>query len=68
MGKAAVKMPRQEEPFPLRVLVRETPAKVAHMGIVRSSFVNSHLKSAETSLGAADTSVCATFPSRSLQM
>ena len=32
MGKAAVKMPRHEEPFPIRVLVRETPLKVSHTG------------------------------------
>jgi hypothetical protein len=30
MGNAAVKMPGHEEPFPLRVLVRESPVRVAH--------------------------------------
>jgi hypothetical protein len=35
MGKAAVKVPRHEEPFPARVLVRETPVKVSHTRIVR---------------------------------
>jgi hypothetical protein len=61
MGNAAVKMPRHKKPFPLLVLVRETPVKVSHRGIVRCLPVNSHWMSAETSLGAADTSVCATF-------
>src|SRR5258708_12735099 len=32
MGKAAVKMPRHEEPFSLRALMRESPVRVAHIG------------------------------------
>ena len=61
MGKTAVKMPGQKKPFPLRVLVRKTAAKVSHSAIVGCAALDSHCKIAETSLGAADTSVCATY-------
>ena len=63
MGKATVKMPRQKQPFPCRILVRETAAEVSHANIVGRGETDSQgtAKSAKTSLGAADTCVCATF-------
>jgi hypothetical protein len=63
MGKAAVEMPSHKEPFSGWILVRETAAKIVHTGIVGlgPATFSRRGDSAETSLGAADTSVCATL-------
>ena len=69
MSKAAVQMPGEEEPFALWALwvgMRRTAACEAHTGEVPPREQNSQCwfrsrrKRAETSLGAADISVCAT--------
>ena len=66
MSKAAVQMPGEEEPFALWVGMRQTAACEAHTGEVPPREQNSQCwfrswrKRAETSLGAADTSVRAT--------
>ena len=67
MRKAAVEMPGHKQPSAGRKLVGQTAARNLHDTIVGQQAVDSQLldsqfeaKSAETSLGAADTSVCAT--------
>jgi hypothetical protein len=61
VGKAALEMPGYEEPFAFRKLVGEAAVEGSHISVVVAMIVDSHAtKPAETSLGAADMSVCAT--------
>ncbi len=62
MRKAAVEMPGHKQPSAGRKLVGQTAARNLHDTVVGQRALDSQVeaKSAETSLGAADTSVCAT--------
>ena len=62
MRKAAVEIPGHKQPSAGRKLVGQTAARNLHDTVVGQQALDSQLeaKSAETSLGAEDTSVCAT--------